>query len=248
MRNYCAKNLLVSCWSQSKKTTWNGSYFLMKPLSMCLGMLTAFIFRYGVPKPHVICEDVHDSPKLSMWCTIGWQTHISFMRRLSHGVSDLISCVWSQSWKNSNCLSFSNRMACHHTGVTMCGHFLTKDFLADGMAVVDQSPVSHTSLVSWPRMSSCRSMWRIMFAEHLWVTLENSVQDNSNNLKCVQKWLTGLMCSGSVPMSALSELRNNLEKTTHLHLLLPLKKSFKWEQKFVDTVQFVASVNIPNLW
>jgi len=31
----------------------------------------------------------------------------------------------------------------------MCGHFLTKDFLADGMAVVDQSPVSYASLVSW---------------------------------------------------------------------------------------------------
>ena len=178
-----------------------------------------------------------------MWCTIGWQTHISFMRRLSHGVSDLISRVWSQNWKKYNCLSFSNRMACHHTGVTMCGHFLTKDFLADGMAVVDQSPVSHTSLVSWPRISSCRSMWRIMFAELLWVTLENFVQDNSNYLKCVQKWLTGLMWSGSVPMSRwrgngnkLSELRNNVEKTTHLHLLLPLKKSFKWEQNFVDTL------------
>ena len=65
MRNYCAKNLLVACWSQSKTTTWNGSYSLIKPLSMCLGMLTAFMFRYGVLKPHVICEDVHDSPKLS---------------------------------------------------------------------------------------------------------------------------------------------------------------------------------------
>jgi hypothetical protein len=28
-------------------------------------MLTAFMFRYGVLKPQVICEDVHDSPKLS---------------------------------------------------------------------------------------------------------------------------------------------------------------------------------------
>jgi hypothetical protein len=52
MRNYCAKNRLVSCWSQSKKTTWNGNYSLMKPLSMCLGMLTAFMFRYGVLKTH----------------------------------------------------------------------------------------------------------------------------------------------------------------------------------------------------
>ena len=103
---------------------------------------------WGTKNTHVICEDVHNSPKLSMWCTIGWQTHIAFMRKLSHGVSD-ISHVWSQSWKNSNCFSFSNRMACHLTGVTMCGHFLIKDFLADGMAVVDQSPVSHAPLVSW---------------------------------------------------------------------------------------------------
>jgi hypothetical protein len=74
-----------------------------------------------------------------------------FQRRPSHGASPSRAIsTWSHSW-NSFTHSLFNTMVLSHTAVTRRGHFLMKHFLADGLAVVDQSPGPHVHLISHPR-------------------------------------------------------------------------------------------------
>jgi hypothetical protein len=72
--------------------------------------------------------------------------------------------------------SLFNMMVLSYTAVTGRGHFLTKYFLADGLAVVDQSPGPHVHLMSHPRIFSFCRMWRTVFGGHLWITLQPFVQ------------------------------------------------------------------------
>jgi hypothetical protein len=73
MSNYCAMNLFVPCWTQSKKTTWNRCYSLMNPLFMYLGMLTAPCLDMGYWKP-----------TRNMWTRLRWSKAKYVVRAQAH--------------------------------------------------------------------------------------------------------------------------------------------------------------------
>ena len=75
-----------------------------------------------------------------------------FLRRPSHGASPRRALSTPSHTQKSYTLPLFNMTVRPHTAVTGRGHFLVKLFLADGMAVVDQSPGPHVHLTSHPRI------------------------------------------------------------------------------------------------
>lgn len=109
--------------------------------------------------------------------------------------------------KYSSYSSFFNTVVSSHNEITMCGHILNESIPGRWIGHGVLSPEPRPPPVTQPWISSCGGIWRVIFAEHPWLTLQPS-RKNISAIWSAEKGMStrmwaqldywGLMWSGAL--------------------------------------------------
>jgi hypothetical protein len=116
--------------------------------------------------------------------------------------------------KYSNYSSFFNTVVSSHNEVTMCGHILKNESIPGrwiGRGVPPPNP--RPPPVTQPCISSCGGMWRVIFIEHPWLTLQPSCK-NIGAIWSAEKGVDSY--EGRTGLSGLNVIRGTNGSQTYL--------------------------------